>query len=380
MSISKTHRLLWKGLRRRLALFLSLTLISGSLGVITPMAETLKQDQPVIQEIRELQESIRVQQVSPGTPEKDLNFPDTLEVSTATDSDGERATWSDSSHDGWEQVPVNWEFFFADNGEDHYNENVQGTYSFQADLTGSYPVAGHVDIPVISVTVRDMDGLKDGEVILELIDLGDTLTSADPSISLFSASDGRVDLAGGTHEKWIDRINVPGYARTLYNKLAEGSDNDGVDDFLIDNSAFLKSGSTAITIGGSTFNGFQIYQTSNISEDEYILAALRAAFDAFDRDHPEVFWLSGKTNVLRAQSGSRYTYYFTLKTHSGFNNTFDVRASEYQSESRIKNDIQKREQQIDAILGTLTGSDVANQIVQLNEWLTTHNGYNTTSV
>ena len=45
-----------------------------------------------------------------------------------------------------------------------------------------------------------------------------------------------VSLASGTHEKWIDRLDLSTaqYAKDLYDWLIENSDNDGEDDALID--------------------------------------------------------------------------------------------------------------------------------------------------
>lgn len=198
---------------RRLALLLAITLTGGSLGVITPRAETLKQDEAL--EILE----------------EDLESPETWDMSPATGSEAERATSSDA---------------------------------------------------LLNKPVTDGQ-----ELVCEFIDLGDTLTTAGPSASFFGLRDGTVDLSSGNHERWIDRVILPDYAMDFYDMLVEGSDNDGVSDILIDAGYFSKS--DAVTVGSKAFNGIPICQYTNSNDLDYIQHAIRAAYDAFDRDHPEVF-------------------------------------------------------------------------------------------
>ena len=60
------------------------------------------------------------------------------------------------------------------------------------------------------------------------------------------------ELAPGNHVRWIDRLaNLPGYAWDLYNWFVENSDNDGVDDDLIDVSgaAFVDEDGWLLQIG-----------------------------------------------------------------------------------------------------------------------------------
>ncbi len=52
-------------------------------------------------------------------------------------------------------------------------------------------------------------------------------------------SDG-ISLKEGYFEKYVDRVNFTTNARSAYDQLVEGSDGDGVDDFLIDDSDFVE--------------------------------------------------------------------------------------------------------------------------------------------
>ena len=58
----------------------------------------------------------------------------------------------------------------------------------------------------------------ENNTVYGVVDLGTTETSASNSISLFSSADGTVDITNGEHVKWIDRIDVPAFAKELYNR------------------------------------------------------------------------------------------------------------------------------------------------------------------
>lgn len=225
------------------------------------------------------------------------------------------------------------------------------------------------------------------EFVSEVLDLGDIQTSA-PSFRFFRMmADGKVALRNGTYEKWIDRIDVPDYARTLYNTLAEGADNDGVDDFLIDDRYF--SAANALKLGEKSYN---VLPVTTVVGDAFITQAefneigkyIRAIYDAFDRDHPEVFWLTGTNQAIYTGSSSyedgklvyKSEVYFILKDNSS-NGTFDVRKDNYQTASSIKQDITVRDQRVQAILNGAQSADPVDKLTYFNEWLTKNNEYNT---
>ena len=128
-------------------------------------------------------------------------------------------------------------------------------------------------------------------------------------------------------------------------------------------------------------------RSSKISDDEwrYICDCLAAAFQAFDRDHPEVFWLEGSSmaylyGVGRTVGGKttyEYTMYFVLKDYS--TKGFDVRSKNYQNASAIKQAIHTRDQHVDTIGKSISSDDPIDQIIGYNDWLTKHNAYNSSN-
>lgn len=229
---------------------------------------------------------------------------------------------------------------------------------------------------VVSVEVVDLGSLS--------LDLEENSAYSE-SLEMFSASTGRCDLAGGNYYKWVDRMNVPAFVLTFYNRLVEAADNDGYQDFLISDAAFSKANARKINTGYGYeyFSAVQYCALKNptYAQREYVYATLRAAFDAFTMDHPEVFWLSGNTRACYVQSGSTYTFYLLLKVHSGsVSSTFDMRESNYGSASAIKADIKVRDNAVTNILnssGVKSATSVYGVIRALNEWLTKNCEYNT---
>ena len=227
-------------------------------------------------------------------------------------------------------------------------------------------------------------------------ELDKTETSAVP-FSLFGAMDGSVELSGTNEEKWINRLDLTGEAGItleMYNSLVEASDNDGSLDYLIEDQYYTdgEASFTMITVTGdfSLEGENSDYETmlSNIANE---VAAdytpfIRAAFDAFDRDHPEVFWLDGATAYTTTASATvnqagGYDYVIKIDlllkgtTSSG---AFDIRANGYRSEATIKRVITSMQADRTAILDGITADmGTVDKIKFFNEKLTKTNGYNT---
>lgn len=227
-------------------------------------------------------------------------------------------------------------------------------------------------------------------IIEELVDLGDTCTSAENGISLFSVDNGYVDLAEGDHVNWIDRVSLPDYARTFYDTLVEAANNDGSNDWLISDASFSENDAITYNNGVSKLKGIEVLEVTRLTEMpnnewNYIQASMRAAYDAFDRDHPEIFWLSGGTKAMltgvKRTSGNDISYvykiYFVLKTYNGANGNFDIRETNFQNENMIKTAIAERDKNVQTILAAVSTGNVVDQIKTLNDWLTKHNEYNT---
>ena len=254
----------------------------------------------------------------------------------------------------------------------------------------------------------------------QLVELPAAETSAEPGIQLFSAADGTVDAASGTHEKWFDRIDTSGapYAQTFWNVLEEAVDNDGTNDYFIEDTYFTKNTKDPVGdfsnvepgtfVKSQDFNGIlfttvttnipltedpaegtvpavDVQQTvENLKEFQYVSELLGAVYNAFDRDHPEVFWLTGTSKMYwdldmpyyegdKSATATIYIFFLTTTFDAGY----DIRESGY-DESSIKAAITARDAKITSLVNTAkaAGSDPYDQIAKLNETLTKTNIYN----
>ena len=220
----------------------------------------------------------------------------------------------------------------------------------------------------------------------EIVDLSTVFEDTNNGLSSFSIENGTVDLNAGNYEKWIDRIDVPEYAHNLYDTLVEYCDNDGIDDLLINDSGFAKETATVIDFGSAygsdSFHAIEYVTLTNPTQEEinYVYRTMRVIFEAFDMDHPEVFWLSGVTSGYGLIKGSDYTFYFLIKMHEdSYSNAFDVRAEEYKASGTIEKNITIRDEAIETILNTDAVKNASNDyetVKALNEWLVMNNEYN----
>lgn len=211
--------------------------------------------------------------------------------------------------------------------------------------------------------------------------------------------DDGVTLKEGQYTKWIDQLDLTGDEmkplRDFYTALEEGADNDGADDFLIDDHAegYMYD---VVTVSGSFSASTEsqakvlINQAANTAMGKY-QPFIMAVYDAFDRDHPEVFWLSGQRNVSCKVSsrhlGTNYSYEVTLSFSvqllddpdtTDENEAFDVRSASYPTAASIRNAIVQRDQKINTILLGVGETQSVYKILQyFNEKLTKSNQYNT---
>lgn len=228
------------------------------------------------------------------------------------------------------------------------------------------------------------------------------------SMGFFSLTNGTVTLAEGNHEEWIDRINLTDASviTDFYNTLVEASDNDGTNDYLIKDSYFTKDngdGTTsakdnAITVTTMTGTLDGTYDTQDLFEaalatkakDLYTPYApyIMAAYDAFDRDHPEVFWMSGSTMTSYSYGGSYNTgtktgtytvniLFILQDIDYPVEDPFDIRVADYNSESKITAAINAVNTNASAILTAVDGKTDLEKITYFNDWLTKNNAYST---
>ena len=214
-------------------------------------------------------------------------------------------------------------------------------------------------------------------------------------------------LAPGNHERWIDRIDqLPDYAAAFYSWLETNAENGGA---LIDPSQTTcmqgDSGQydTYVyrfhTIEGSanfkfTGNNHEAAAQNALLADlgdahSVAIQYATAVYGAFDRDHPEVFWLSGSTiygyDIPYDYTYSRFTgtgtvtysvrLYFFVKSPD-----FDLRNPEYQSVQAITDAIAKQEAAVAQILSHCPESDTFEQLRYLNKTLTEINAYNSAAI
>ena len=273
-------------------------------------------------------------------------------------------------------------------------------------LAGGIAGKDHSTLITLPATVQGTTNAESTPLenyVEEYFDLGEVETSAIP-MDFFGLSDGNVSLINGTEVDWIDRLDLTGDAsviRTFYDTLVEASDNDGVDDYLIEDSYFDNSAGNLIKVAEVTGNLEGPYATEAELETELGETAseifanyssyIRAAYDAFDRDHPEVFWLSGNTQAgyfynwsVAGQEGAYTATYtitiqFVLKSANNSETPFDIRATNYQSQSDIKTAIETVTEKVGELVNAVSTKTAEEQLAYFNEQLTKTNEYNTSS-
>ena len=245
----------------------------------------------------------------------------------------------------------------------------------------------------------------DGAVVDEDVPREELGPGARPGISLLSLASGQVDLADGNHVAWIDRVDLPDYALDFYKALEEGADGDAVDDFLIEEFSTENPSSAyqtaevgdVVTVSANYSNGSANYQAvlaAKITSDSeagrqqqlvYAQACITAAYNAFNRDHPEVFWL-GSSSQMSTKTGTNgteyygYLFFLLYRTSEEESLRFDIRDVNYPSSNAIQEGIFKLGTYITTILDSTefpSSGSVAEKVSYFNNWLTMHNQYNT---
>ena len=199
-------------------------------------------------------------------------------------------------------------------------------------------------------------------------------------------------LASGSHVRWIDRIaQLPDYAKEFYSWLEANAHLDGA---LADPAKAQKNGTDYVyvldvitgsvnagkDVSSGTIQNAILDHVGNMPQtvSDYAFEI----YGAFDRDHPEVFWLTGQS-----QCGMSLTY--SYNPQSGIANYeltvmfylltagFDIRLQEYQNRSTLSDAINKRDMDVQRILsGVPAGASVAEQVRYFNRVLTQLNSYN----
>lgn len=201
-----------------------------------------------------------------------------------------------------------------------------------------------------------------------------------------------ISLAPGTHIRWIDRIgNLPDYATDFYQWLEANAHINGA---LCDPSKAQKNGSDYVyvldVLTGSVNVGADASSTaiqSSILADvgnkaQTVSDYAFEIYGAFDRDHPEVFWLSGQSQCGMSLSYSHNPQSGIVKYELSvvfylLTADFDIRAQEFRSRTALSAAISKRDSDVQRILSDMpAGLSTAEQVRYLNRVLTEINSYN----
>lgn len=192
------------------------------------------------------------------------------------------------------------------------------------------------------------------------------------------------EIQESTYKRWIDQIDWSGkeYGIELYQKLEDASANDGA---LVGISKGLSDGNRyyipVITIDGTSNSKEEA--TEEIKQRSSIIGQYMAvAYTAFQRDHPEVFWLSGKMQYSTPSSYYREGNVYHYKTEIQFNlksSNFDIRATEYKDTGIIKSTIELRDRLVNEIVNSSPEKNRYEMLKHFNEYIITHNQYNTGS-
>ena len=209
----------------------------------------------------------------------------------------------------------------------------------------------------------------------------------------------------GTYEKWIDRVTISDTGRRLYDILVEGSDGDGDRDYLIDDQYYNLSGPTTDVTNvqiGSQFlmddNGDRMScilldviestqaevnsSKTSLNRLNYEINSIIAAAIAFDRDHPEVFWVNDAYNYYilcyGVQGSPNCTVYLMYGICSSEDGSISGRRSVFRSAAEVKAAISSMDANVESILaGVPSNASNYEKVAYFNQWLVQHNEYST---
>ncbi len=184
-------------------------------------------------------------------------------------------------------------------------------------------------------------------------------------------------LKTGSYEKWIDRLDAPQYVIDTYNLLREATDGDGQKDYLIEDKYFDGAAESDGVYANKRLLVATVPYSSSENPSAIFTEAARyimAATAAFDRDTPEVFWLTGNWSIGGNYGSGKVNVYIQYEDE-GYTGLLNA---SFQNESAIGNGIALRDSYIDKILaGISTELTDEATVRKFNDWLTHNNEYNT---
>lgn len=210
--------------------------------------------------------------------------------------------------------------------------------------------------------------------------------------------DAGLTAAEGEHILWGDRIaDLPDYATDFYGWLEDNATAEGAladptkgtarkDTYVYQLDVFTGSVNFDYSVGDDMMALAKEAAKAHMAPRAQLTMEYAVSmYSAFDRDHPEIFWLSGKSrcgysysygyNVSANVATANYTVtvYFYLQTSD-----FDIRSEDYRDADLIAEAIAKREENVARILNDCPAdAPVSVQVAYLNKVLTETNAYNT---
>ena len=203
-------------------------------------------------------------------------------------------------------------------------------------------------------------------------------------------------LASGNYASYLDRVaNAPAYVREYYDWLVANATANGAlaDPTKASNydgeyyhGVFTTTGSISFpftTQDEAVATGSALAKEALTEELSRFTAWASVAWDSFDREHPEVFWLNGRTSysylggVRFSLKGGTCTVTYDAEMvvwlqYSGY----DIRDPQYRSADTIASGIKARDAAVQEILAGCPSGSVYDQVAYLNDALTARNAYN----
>lgn len=207
---------------------------------------------------------------------------------------------------------------------------------------------------------------------------------------------GSIALAEGHYTSYLDRLaDLPDYAFSFYSWLEDNANASGalanptlgenfdgnyyhvVTHISGSRTVSFKSGQNIESLAGEV-------ATEAVDEELTIFGQYAGAvYDTFDRDHPEVFWLNGKStysalgDYYYSYQGNTCTVYYELDMVFWLTfGSFDLRSPDYRSPQAVAKGIALRDAAVKEILSGCTAETPFEQLRYLNKAMTTRNAYN----
>lgn len=214
------------------------------------------------------------------------------------------------------------------------------------------------------------------------------LAAAFLPFSIIAAEEELPPLAEGQHVKWMDRVELPNYAKKFYYVCVEAADNDGYNDFFIQDRYF-ELASDPVPITFAYLNTLQVgnfLQTEEFTgifvgavlqeEREFAFRCVGIAFQAFLHDYPKVFWLGGQWQVWYTDKNTGMAYLFFVLNTPARESSF--RYSGY-TEETIRAAIAKQDNHIARIIDQIPEEAVKDSeiVTYFHNVLVKNNEYNT---